>query len=295
MQCNCKLYRERSYKRDERVKLKAVEKYTWYSDGSLKDPWRDQWKFRISRRGKNLNSGGGRRKSIGLPRGKGAIEIPTTTNMFVPSSDKATLLRRLETIEENLCAESSWKPKLVEKSGIPLVNLFRIKIPIVLGCPLGEMCKICDNDAVKCSYKGSVYRATCIDCQDECEIKQEQDNHGTCGREQYNLEACDREQYNQDEGDGEQINQKVCGRERYNQEACGREQYNQDACVREQYNQDTCVRVRYNQKIKKEVVVSKIFSLNDVVNLLVCPNSILVRARARYVCELVNTLTIWGI
>ena len=34
-----------------------------------------------------------------------------------------------------------------------------------MGCPLGVVCKICDNDAVKCSPKGLVYQAVCNLCK----------------------------------------------------------------------------------------------------------------------------------
>ena len=55
----------------------------------------------------------------------------------------------------------------MERSGVPLVNLFRTKIPIINGCPLGNTCKICDGDAVECSVKGSVYRVECTDCLEQ--------------------------------------------------------------------------------------------------------------------------------
>ena len=49
-----KLYRNKMEDFEERVKLKSVEKFSWYADGSLKDPWRDHWKFRVRRRGKDF-------------------------------------------------------------------------------------------------------------------------------------------------------------------------------------------------------------------------------------------------
>ena len=59
-----KLYRNKMDDFEERVKLKAVEKFSWYTDGSLKDPWRDYWKFLVRRWGKNVNKTKGHRLSL---------------------------------------------------------------------------------------------------------------------------------------------------------------------------------------------------------------------------------------
>ena len=56
--------------------------------------------------------------------------------------------------------------KLVEKSGKQLRYMFNSRMPITKGCPLGSECKVCDNDAVKCSSRGVVYLAECSECQD---------------------------------------------------------------------------------------------------------------------------------
>ena len=41
------LYRKRDYRFDERVKLKHVDKYNWFTNLNLKDPFRNMWKFRV--------------------------------------------------------------------------------------------------------------------------------------------------------------------------------------------------------------------------------------------------------
>ena len=38
-------------------------------------------------------------------------------------------------------------------------------MPIRGGCPLGKTCYICDMDNIKCSVKGLVYEAECLECQ----------------------------------------------------------------------------------------------------------------------------------
>ena len=86
--------------------------------------------------------------------------------MFVPPSVGGALKNKLEEVEQNLSWDSKWRPKLVEKSGTPLCVIFRSKIPIREGCPVVGGCKFCDSDAVKCSVKGAVYQAVCLECLD---------------------------------------------------------------------------------------------------------------------------------
>ena len=91
--------------------------------------------------------------------------LNASTTMYVPSTCDGRLLEMIKKVERNIQSDCSWRPKLLEKAGLPLVNIFRTKIPISMGCPLGEVCKICDNDAVKCSPKGLVYQAVCNECR----------------------------------------------------------------------------------------------------------------------------------
>ena len=151
------LYRSRFFNFEERVRLKGVEKYTWYSDFDLKDPYRNNWKFRIRRRGDIETK---------TKRSKKCTNPPTTTTMFVPSTQGGRLTQMLEEVEETLSLEVGWKPKIIEQSGLPLMNVFRSKMPIKAGCPMSLECKICDGDAIKCSVKGAVYQAVCLECEE---------------------------------------------------------------------------------------------------------------------------------
>ena len=54
---------------------------------------------------------------------------------------------------------------MIEKSGISLINSLRSRYPIELGCPLGSECCVCNQDAINCTPKGVVYRASCSDCK----------------------------------------------------------------------------------------------------------------------------------
>ena len=61
----------------------------------------------------------------------------------------------------------SWGVKIIEKGGTPIASMLLKKFPMEKGCPLGENCKACKGDGIKCSVKGVVYQATCLDCSPE--------------------------------------------------------------------------------------------------------------------------------
>ena len=46
------LYRQRSFRARERILLKYVEKSTWYTNMNLGDQFRNDWKYRITNRGR---------------------------------------------------------------------------------------------------------------------------------------------------------------------------------------------------------------------------------------------------
>ena len=71
--------------------------------------------------------------------------------MFVPSTPDGPPLDMLRDLETKLHerGDATWVVKLVEKSGKPLKNMFGAKLPIIEGCPLGELCRVCENDSIK--------------------------------------------------------------------------------------------------------------------------------------------------
>ena len=98
--------------------------------------------------------------------------------MFVPATKNAQLLECLREVESKLVSsgEVNWTIKLVEKSGIPLAMTFRRKQPNINGCAIGSECKVCENDNIKCSVRGVLYKIICSDCkrgsiQDPKEVK----------------------------------------------------------------------------------------------------------------------------
>ena len=96
---------------------------------------------------------------------------PITTVMFVPSSNGSGLLKKVSEAEENLQDRVSWRSKVIEQPGVPLLMSFVRRSPILSGCPDGQKCTICENDAKKCSTKSVVYSATCSHCSSRPELK----------------------------------------------------------------------------------------------------------------------------
>ena len=149
------LYRNRWYDFDRRCKIKKTLGRTWYTGKNFGDFYKQEWKRRMKRKG-------GRMKN----KASKADTEPPSTVMFVPSTRGGMLLNMLESLESDLwkSGDATWSVKLVEKSGKQLRHLFNLRMPILKGCPLGSGCKLCDNDAVKCTCRGVVYLAECKDC-----------------------------------------------------------------------------------------------------------------------------------
>ena len=83
--------------------------------------------------------------------------------------------------EEKLQKDSGWKIKVMEQAGTPLLTRFASKFPIIQGCPRKKICNMCDQDGVKCSAKGMVYKAFCVPCK----AKRNLDSDGSKGSNKY--------------------------------------------------------------------------------------------------------------
>ena len=151
------LYRDRQYKRNERLITKRVQMATWFTGEDLGDPWRQSWKSRIKRKGSNKGE-----KIVEVT--KDVVNKEITTTIFVPASKNSLLFQMIQEKEESLKGQLSWGVKVLEKGGIPIASLLTKKFPMKSGCPLGEGCQACDGDGIVCGVKGVVYQATCLDC-----------------------------------------------------------------------------------------------------------------------------------
>ena len=94
-------------------------------------------------------------------------KVAITTKMFIPPTPGSKLLKKLMDVEDifKQNGRMEWGVKLVEKSGVSLINTLRTRYPIESGCPLGEECRVCNQDALNCTPKGVVYRASCTVCK----------------------------------------------------------------------------------------------------------------------------------
>ena len=147
------LYRPRTYQRNERLILKRIQQSTWFQDGDLGDPWRQGWKRKITN---NI-----RRK----PNMKRLGERNVTSVLFVPATKGSELFNAVCSGEDEISSKLSWTIKIVEKGGTQLSSIFMNKSPVIEGCPLGSDCVVCENDAVQCSKRGVVYKASCETCK----------------------------------------------------------------------------------------------------------------------------------
>ena len=100
------LYRERSFQTTKRCLTKYIEANTWYKNIDLKDQYRSLWKLRLNRYGRTDK---GRRLSWLKRKEKDTREIVCT--MFIPSSYKSDLLKKINDLEEENKKDLDWKVK----------------------------------------------------------------------------------------------------------------------------------------------------------------------------------------
>ena len=188
------LHRAREFRREERILSKYVNKMLWFQTDSFKDPYRQLWRTRVSRKGmkknvrlkkkittEKLTARGKDGKNtdstytVGendmlLGRAGGMIKSDkscarTTTTMFVPQSANSQLFKLVREKEERFFKEQDWHVKVLEQPGIPLLTKFAAKFPIREGCARGSLCKMCTGDGVKCTPKGVIYEGSCLTCK----------------------------------------------------------------------------------------------------------------------------------
>ena len=85
---------------------------------------------------------------------------------FLPATVESKLVNEILKQEEVVGGQMSGAVKILERSDKPLSTLMLKKFPIVIGCPLGDQFTFCEGDAIKCTPKGVVYTATCVECEE---------------------------------------------------------------------------------------------------------------------------------
>ena len=158
------LHREESFRRNERILLKFIEPMVWFKDLKLKDPYKNAWKSRVTRRPRTVALV---QERNGCGSSNPAREI--TTTMFIPTTPGSLLLKMIREEDEKISKDMDWGIKFMEKSGTPLLNLFMTSFPLEQGCPRNEKCIVCDGDGKKCKTKSVVYIASCTVCSKKLE------------------------------------------------------------------------------------------------------------------------------
>ena len=153
------LHRSRCYNYEKRKISKYMTEVTWFQNKSEADPYKDLWKGSIKR--KETIKSGTRRKNEHCQK-----KYNITSVMFVPPTVDGTLLKLLQDCENKIRQDVGWGIKLIEKPGSPLAMQFIKKEPMVLGCPLGKKCIVCNDQGVKCSTKRVVYVGECQRCKE---------------------------------------------------------------------------------------------------------------------------------
>ena len=150
------LHRLQDYNQRERILLKYTEQMVWYSDKQLGDPYRNWWKTKIPTNNQSLKSSRDERE--------------ITSVLFVPPSRDSELLRLVREKDKKL-RDISWRIKILEQSGVPLLMSFGRKFPLKDGCQRGSDCIQCGNTGVKCSSRGVVYHAKCQTCKESVPLE----------------------------------------------------------------------------------------------------------------------------
>ena len=158
------IHRLRGYKSEERKLSKYLNFGTWYNELKTGDKYDKIWKKNITRKGENWKNKKKRNFQVLKHEVETQKNKPTTSVMFVPASLNGELTQKIQNSEELIQVETSWKCKVVEKPGMPLLNMFQKKFPMKDGCPLGMECSLCENTGLGCSSKGAVYRGWCNLC-----------------------------------------------------------------------------------------------------------------------------------
>ena len=153
------LHRERDFRREERILTKYVSGMVWFTGEKLTDPYRQLWRKNIK-----YKSDGSNKKSF-KEHSFMNKKVKSTTTLFVPPSVGSILFKLIKEKEDILCDQAGWSVKILEAPGIPLLTKFMSKFPISEGCPRGKSCILCENNGIKCSVKGVIYRATCSECK----------------------------------------------------------------------------------------------------------------------------------
>ena len=104
--------------------MKYTSRAVWYTDEDVKDPYRNQWKNRIRRKGD-----GGKNRTT-MNKLKQIKTNPVTTAFFIPKTMEGRLTQMVQLKEDSIEDKMDWRVKILEKPGSPLVNQFITTFPM---------------------------------------------------------------------------------------------------------------------------------------------------------------------
>ena len=87
------LHRSKSFRVEERIKMKFVNRYNWCTDVDIKDPFRNKWRKKIKRKGDKLNNLHMKKKCEEKSREKKDV-LNAATTMHVPSMTQLNVPKR---------------------------------------------------------------------------------------------------------------------------------------------------------------------------------------------------------
>ena len=172
------LHRNRGFRQAHRKMVKYTSRAVWYTQTDVKDKFRNTWKKWIRRRGNKAGLKGEiKKQSLSQQTRKLAPDARVTrsalrdnritTAIFVPKTPGGRLANLIQDCEnKQLCLQTDWSPKVLEKPGIQLARLFVKKFEMLNGCWRGAKC-MCEGKGTNCTSKGVVYEAVCKTCLDE--------------------------------------------------------------------------------------------------------------------------------
>ena len=85
----------------------------------------------------------------------------------MPPSRGSKILNLVKEVKKLRCGDLSWRVKIVEQSGTPLILNFGNTFPMEKGCTRGDDCVLCKNNCIGCTTRGVVYNETCTDCGED--------------------------------------------------------------------------------------------------------------------------------
>ena len=151
------LHMSNDHEAEKRAIYKFLRKFNWYDPDSNEtdNSWKNQIQHELRHCDKNTQK-----------NHRNLAKIKPTSVLFVPNSNEAVLLRKLQEKEPLLSRLSGYGVRLVEAAGTPLSRLFSLDLSD--GRCHRANCAVCEHHSgkgsSKCKRKSVVYSSQCLLC-----------------------------------------------------------------------------------------------------------------------------------